>query len=88
MFDSPDALSSGWGMLNAVPHSLGGADALRMNFPPEVAQKFRQWDSVQKYNPMETEKVEGNLRMTKIRRTIPITAHYFSNNNEREQPHR
>lgn len=56
--------------------------------PPEVAQKFAEWGDRQKYNPIETEKVEGNLRMTKVRRTIPITAHYFSNNNEREQPSR
>jgi hypothetical protein len=58
------------------------------HIPQEVAHKFAEWESRQKYNPMETEQVEGNLRMTKIRRTIPITSHYFSNNNEREQPHR
>jgi len=60
----------------------------RMKLPPEVAQVFHQWDVKQKYNPMETEQVEGNLRMTKIRRTIPITAHYYSNFNAREQPTR
>ncbi|HEY3365639.1 MAG TPA: hypothetical protein VGK74_11340 [Symbiobacteriaceae bacterium] len=59
-----------------------------MDLPPEVEKKFHEWDVRQKYNPMETEQVEGNLRMTKIRRTIPITSHYFSNNNEREQPNR
>lgn len=59
-----------------------------MNLPPEVAQKFREWDSRQRYNPMETEQVEGNLRMTKIRRTVPITSHYYSNFNDREQPNR
>lgn len=57
-------------------------------FPPEVERVFHEWDVKQKYNPMETEQVEGNLRMTKIRRTIPITSHYFSTNNEREQPTR
>lgn len=60
----------------------------RPGLPPEVEKVFKEWDDVQKYNPMETEQVEGNLRMTKVRRTIPITAHYFSNNNEREQPRR
>lgn len=59
-----------------------------MNLPPEVAQKFKEWDSRQQYNPMETEQVEGNLRMTMIRRTIPITKHYYSNANGREQPNR
>jgi len=59
-----------------------------LNLPPEVAKRFAEWDDRQRYNPAETEKVEGNLRMTKIRRTIPITSHYFSNNNEREQPNR
>lgn len=61
---------------------------MTMNLPPEVAQKFKEWDSRQQYNPQEVEQVEGNLRMTKIRRTIPITAHYYSNFNEREQPNR
>lgn len=61
---------------------------MRMNMPPEVAHSFKEWEDRQRYNPMETEKVEGNLRMTKVRRTIPITSHYFSNNNEREQPGR
>lgn len=56
--------------------------------PPEVAKIFHEWDDKQKYNPMETEQVEGNLRMTKIRRTIPITSHYYSTNNEREQANR
>lgn len=56
--------------------------------PPEVANVFKEWDDEQKYHPMETEQVEGNLRMTKVRRTIPITAHYFSTNNRREQPSR
>jgi hypothetical protein len=60
----------------------------RPHLPEEVEQKFHEWDVVQKYNPMETEQVEGNLRMTKIRRTIPLTSHYFSTNNAREQPHR
>lgn len=61
---------------------------MSMNLPPEVAQKFKEWDSRQQYNPMETEQVEGNLRMTKIRRTIPITKHYYSNANGNEQPNR
>jgi len=61
----------------------------RPGIPPEVARKFEEdWGDKQIYNPIESEKVEGNLRMTKIRRTIPLTAHYFSNNNEREQPTR
>ena len=60
----------------------------RPSVPPEVAQEFQEWGDRQKFNPIETEKVEGTLRMTKIRRTIPLTSHYFSNNNEREQPRR
>ncbi|HYG58520.1 MAG TPA: hypothetical protein VD902_10720 [Symbiobacteriaceae bacterium] len=60
----------------------------KIGLPPEVSKIFHEWDVKQKYNPMETEQVEGNLRMTKIRRTIPITSHYFSNFNEREQPTR
>lgn len=59
-----------------------------MNLPPEVAHKFKDWDTEQRYHPQEVEKVEGNLRMTKVRRTVPITAHYYSNFNEREQPNR
>ncbi len=59
-----------------------------MNLPPQVAQRFKDWDSEQRYNPQEWEQVEGNLRMTKIRRTIPITSHYYSNFNAREQPNR
>lgn len=59
-----------------------------MNLPPEVREKFDEWGKRQRYNPVETEKVEGNLRMTKIRRTIPITSHYYSNFNGREQPNR
>lgn len=60
----------------------------KVGMPPEVAKKIGEVETIRKYNPVEWEQVEGNLRMTKIRRTIPITAHYFSNNNEREQPHR
>ncbi|HWI63928.1 MAG TPA: hypothetical protein VNT75_19000 [Symbiobacteriaceae bacterium] len=60
----------------------------RPGIPPEVAKKFTEWGDRMTFNPIATEKVEGNLRMTKIRRTIPLTAHYFSNNNEREQPSR
>lgn len=59
-----------------------------MNLPPEVQERFDEWEKRQKFNPVEVEKVEGNLRMTKIRRTIPITAHYYSNFNGREQPNR
>jgi len=47
--------------------------------PPEVLQEAEEWELRQRYNPVETEQVEGNLRMTKIRRTIPITQHYYSN---------
>lgn len=54
-----------------------------MNLPPEVQERFDEWEKRQKYTPVEVEKVEGNLRMTKIRRTIPITAHYYSNSGER-----
>lgn len=50
-----------------------------MNLPPEVKEKIDQWEKRQLKSPVETEKVEGNLRMTKVRRTIPITSHYFSN---------
>lgn len=59
-----------------------------MNLPPEIEKRVEEWETRQLYNPVETEKVEGNLRMTKVRRTIPITSHYFSNFNEREQPKR
>lgn len=59
-----------------------------MNLPPETEKRIDEWETRQLYNPVETEKVEGNLRMTKVRRTIPITHHYFSNFNEREQPRR
>ncbi|HLN64981.1 MAG TPA: hypothetical protein VK464_25960 [Symbiobacteriaceae bacterium] len=60
----------------------------KVGLPPEVAHKFHEHETDQKYHPDDVEQVEGNLRMTKVRRTIPITAHYFSNNNAREQPHR
>jgi len=60
----------------------------RMDVPPEVEQVWHEWDVRQKYNPMETERVEGNLRMTKVRRIVPITSHYYSNFNGREQPNR
>ena len=33
----------------------------------------------QRYNPVDVEKVEGNLRMTEVRRMVPITQHYYSN---------
>lgn len=56
---------------------------MALNLPPEVAKRFAEWDEKQRYNPMETERVEGNLRMTKVRRTIPITSHYFSNAEDR-----
>lgn len=57
------------------------------SLPPEVSQKFAEWESRQKYNPMETEQVEGNLRITKNRRTVPITQHYFSNFHEQDPGH-
>ncbi|MBP2019645.1 hypothetical protein J2Z79_003087 [Symbiobacterium terraclitae] len=47
--------------------------------PPEVQQQTDEWETRQRYNPEDVEKVEGNLRMTKVRRTIPITQHYYSN---------
>jgi len=47
--------------------------------PPEVAKQIDEWETRQRYNPVDVEKVEGNLRMTKVRRTIPITQHFFSN---------
>lgn len=56
--------------------------------PPEVEQRIDQWENRRLYSPVETEKVEGNLRITKIRRTIPVTSHYYSNFNGREQPNR
>lgn len=59
-----------------------------LNLPPQVEKEVDEWEDRQRFNPIATEKVEGNLRMTKIRRTIPITAHYFSNHNGREQPNR
>jgi hypothetical protein len=61
---------------------------MTMELPPEVARKFKEWESRERYHPLEVEKVEGNLRMTKVRRTIPITSHYYSNHIEREQPNR
>jgi hypothetical protein len=60
----------------------------KVPLPKEVQKDIGAYELQQQYNPDETEQVEGNLRMTKIRRTIPITSHYFSTNNEREQPHR
>lgn len=56
--------------------------------PPEIAHQFREWEERQRYNPTEWEKVEHNLDFTKVRRIIPITAHYYSNFNGREQPNR
>lgn len=50
-----------------------------INLPPEVQQAADQYRDRQRYNPEEWERVEGNLRMTKIRRTIPVTQHYYSN---------
>ncbi len=47
--------------------------------PPEVRKQIDEWETRQRYNPAEVEKVEGNLRMTKVRRTVPITQHYYSN---------
>ncbi len=47
--------------------------------PPEVRQEIEEWEIRQRYNPVDVEKVEGNLRMTKVRRTVPITQHYYSN---------
>jgi len=59
-----------------------------MNLPPQVGKRVEEWEERQRHNPVEWEKVEHNLDFTKVRRTIPITSHYFSNNNEREQPSR
>jgi hypothetical protein len=50
-----------------------------MNLPPEVVEKLKAWDTAQIYNPVETEKVEDNLRNTKVRRIVPIQSHYYSN---------
>lgn len=61
--------------------TYGEVLALRMNLPPEVKKRNEEWEKRQLLNPVETEKVEGNLRMTKIRRTIPITSHYYANAN-------
>jgi hypothetical protein len=47
-------------------------------FPPEMRQADK-WELRQRYNPVDVEKVEGNLRMTKVRRTIPVTKQYYSN---------
>jgi len=47
--------------------------------PPEVQQKIDEWETRQRYDPEDVERVEGNLRMTKVRRTIPVTQHYHSN---------
>ncbi|MBY6275112.1 hypothetical protein [Symbiobacterium thermophilum] len=47
--------------------------------PPEVRQKIDEWEIRQRYNPVDVEKVEGNLRMTKVRRTIPVTQHFHAN---------
>lgn len=56
-----------------------------MNLPPQVEREVDEWESRQTYHPLETEKVEGNLRMTKIRRTIPIGHHYYSNHQPSHQ---
>ncbi len=58
------------------------------HLPEKLAREVQQWEIRQRYHPEETEKVEGNLRMTKIRRTIPITAHYYSNFTGGENPNR
>lgn len=47
--------------------------------PPEVRQKIDEWEIRQRYNPVDVEKVEGNLRMTKVRRTVPVTQHQYAN---------
>lgn len=47
--------------------------------PPEVEKRIGEWETRQRYSPVDVEKVEGNLRMTKVRRTVPITQHYYSN---------
>jgi hypothetical protein len=41
--------------------------------------EIREWEIQQRFNPIESEKVEGNLRMTKTRRIIPPTQFYYSN---------
>lgn len=59
-----------------------------MNLPPQIKNEIAEWKERQRYNPVETEKVEGNLRLTRVRRTIPITSHYYSNFTERKQTDR
>jgi hypothetical protein len=47
--------------------------------PPEINREIHAWEVQQRFNPVGWEKVENNLRMTKIRRTIPVTSHYYAN---------
>jgi hypothetical protein len=50
-----------------------------VNLPPELNHQIHAWEVQQRFNPKETEKVEGNLRMTKIRRIVPVAQMYYSN---------
>jgi hypothetical protein len=52
-----------------------------VNLPPEIEHQVHAWKAQQRFNPVETEKVEGSFstRMTKIRRIIPPTQFYYSN---------
>lgn len=54
-----------------------------VNLPPEIEHQIHAWEVQQRFNPVETEKAEGNLRMTKIRRIVPITQFYYSQFHER-----
>lgn len=47
-------------------------------FKELMEKKVEAYREQQRHNPTEWEKVEGNLRMTKIRRIIPIQSHYYS----------
>lgn len=58
-----------------------------VNLPPEIEHEIHAWEVHQRFNPEETEKVEGNLRMTKIRRTVPLTQFYYSQFHNRRPDH-
>jgi len=52
----------------------------RVSLPPEVVQQVKEWEFRQRYNPDETERVEGNLRLTKTRRPVPDATHQWPHN--------
>jgi len=60
----------------------------QVNLPPEVIQQVKEREFRQRYNPEETERVEGNLRLTKTRQLVPGAAHQRPDHRERNQPTR